>query len=190
MVTNLAEPCNLSEKYWKLQLGTTVRTSAAMDTWMSTVVDTWTSIAVDTWTSTVVGTWNYLKLRWQHWQLRGNCEFTLSSNASRHYCIIEVLLCFITILICDEADSIFWSYNGSISMSHGSFSSLFSLRAEDSLAEFAQEACVQPTHTYAPQRMPLTDGLFSPQAWLHQSSLNQAQRFFLWNLCPCSGTYS
>ena len=40
MVTNLAEPCNLSEKYWKLQLGTTVRTSAAMDTWMSTVVDT------------------------------------------------------------------------------------------------------------------------------------------------------
>ena len=41
-----------------------------------------------------------------------------------------------------------------------SFSSLFSLWAEDSLAGFAQEACVQPTHTYAPQRMPLTDGQF------------------------------
>ena len=44
--------------------------------------------------------------------------YRLSSYASRHYCIIEVLLCFITILICDEADNIFWSYNGSISMSH------------------------------------------------------------------------
>lgn len=86
--------------------------------------------------------------------------YRLSSYASRHYCIIEVLLCFITILICDEADNIFWSYNGSISMSHGSFSSLFSLWAEDSSAGFAQEACVQPTHTYTPQRMPLTDGQF------------------------------
>lgn len=29
--------------------------------------------------------------------------------------------------------------------------------------KFAQEARVQPTHTYTSQRMPLTDGQFSPQ---------------------------
>lgn len=38
--------------------------------------------------------------------------------------------------------------------------------------KFAQEVRVQPTHTYAPQRMPLTDGQFPPQMRLRQSSVN------------------
>ena len=82
--------------------------------------------------------------------------------------------------------------NGSISIWHGNFSSLFSLWAEGSSAELAQEARVPPTHIYASQCMLLTDGQSPRQMWVCRSAVNQDQRFFLWNLCPevtCSGMH-
>lgn len=75
----------------------------------------------------------------------------LSSYASRHYCIKVILPCSITVLICDEANNIFWSCKGFISKLHGSFSSLFSLWAEDSLAEICPGgSCATHSHLRIP----------------------------------------